>query len=282
MRRAPKEPKATARKPDWTFREGVFLPSFCGPRTFCVRERLSFQPGRATGRAVRAHRLRRAGSLQAPALRLSIKLCIEIPSATLARIALLRLYALIADHLRLPLQGHSLPRTEFAMILNRCEKLQLLTVIYDADLGPTTKVLLHRFVDMPASLLWSSERLAKSCRRSLATVERCLRELKELGIISTVRRRRQTLVKILDVQRIRALAYEGVSAAKKACAVAMSLLKRGNFLTPQVRGPMSIIGYKRADEGASWRVQGSPSSSLLRALGMRTGETRRNPSGSSV
>lgn len=46
------------------------------------------------------------GRLAGWPLSFSIKLCIEIPRATLARIALLRLYALIADHLRLPRQGH--------------------------------------------------------------------------------------------------------------------------------------------------------------------------------
>jgi DNA-binding transcriptional regulator YhcF (GntR family) len=160
------------------------------------------------------------------------------------------------------------------MILNRCDKLDLLSVLYDADLGPSTKVLLHRFIDRPASLLWSSERLAKSIRRSLATVERCLRELKELGIISTVRRRRQTVVKMLDVQRIRALAYSGVSAAKRACQTAMSLLKRGNFLTPQVRRPISIIDI-RGQEEAPWKVQQPASAALLRFMGLPTGEKRR-------
>ena len=85
--------------------------------------------------------------------------------------------------------------------LNRCEKLSLLRLLYVADLRPSTLKLLHQFIDNAASLLWSSERLAKSISRSARTVDYALAELKQLGIITTVRRRRGTMCKSLNVRR---------------------------------------------------------------------------------
>lgn len=157
--------------------------------------------------------------------------------------------------------------------LNRCEKLDLSSVCYEADFTPSAAKLLHRFIDRPASLLWSSERLAKSIQRSVRTVERALAELVGLGIIETVRRRRQTLVKRLVPHRIVAVKKAGVDAAKRACAVSMSLLARGKSLTRQVGRPISILDFKKADEGA-WRVQAAPSASLLAAMGVKSGSRR--------
>lgn len=161
--------------------------------------------------------------------------------------------------------------------LNQCEKLNYLSALYEADLSPSTRTLLHRFLDRPASLLWSSERLAKSIHRSARTVERSLAELRGLGIITTVRRQRQTLVKVLQLDRLKAVLRHGVETAKRACAASLTLLRRGISLTRQVRPAISIDILKQADEGTPWRVQAAPSASLLRALGMTTGEKRRKP-----
>ncbi len=161
------------------------------------------------------------------------------------------------------------------MHLNQCEKLNLLSISYEADLPTRAVRLLHRFVDRPASLLWSSERLAKSMHCSVRTIERTLSELKQLGIISIVRRRRQTLVKILNHDRIRALAHVGCEAAKAACAAAKSLLERGKSLTRQGWRPISILDSKKADENAPWRVQGPASDAQRRFMGLPTGERRR-------
>lgn len=161
------------------------------------------------------------------------------------------------------------------MHLNQCEKLRLLSISYEADLPARAIKLLHRFIDRPASLLWSSERLAKSLHCSVRTIERTLKELKELGIVSIVRRRRQTVVKVLNQHRIQALAFVGRDAAKAACAAAKSLLERGKFLTRQVWRPVIHLDNKKADEEASWRVQKPANAALLRFMGLPTGEKRR-------
>ena len=161
--------------------------------------------------------------------------------------------------------------------LNRCEKLSLLSIGYKSDLPPSAARLLHLFIDNAASLLWSSERLAKAIRRSLSTVERSLAELRSLGIISTVRRRRQTCIKVLCVERIRALGEQGVAAAKAACAAAIALVRQGKSLIPHFRRPISISDIKQADEKTPWRLERPPSASLLRLMGMLTGEKRRGP-----
>lgn len=161
------------------------------------------------------------------------------------------------------------------MHLNQCEKLNLLSIGYEADLPARAVRLLHRFIDRPASLLWSSERLAKSLFCSVRTIERTLAELKELGIVSIVRRRRSTMVKILNLDRIRALAYVGRDAAKAACAAAKSLLERGKSLTRQVWRPISLLDSKKADENAPWKVQSPAPDYLRRFMGLPTGERRR-------
>lgn len=169
------------------------------------------------------------------------------------------------------------PELDAATPLNSCEKLNYMSVLYEADFSPSTRTLLHRFLDRPASLLWSSERLAKSIHRSVRTVERSLAELRSLGIITTVRRQRQTVVKVLQLDRLKAVLRHGVETAKSACAASIALLRRGNSLTRQVRRVISILDIRTPDETTPWRVQASPSASLLRSLAMMTGEKRRKP-----
>lgn len=159
--------------------------------------------------------------------------------------------------------------------LNQCEKLNLLRIVYDAELSVSTIRLLSRFIDQPNSLLWSSRRLAQSIQRSVRTVERSIAELRELGIIETARRGIYTMSKTIRPERIVALGKAGAAASKKASAVAKSLLAKGKFFTRQVCQRISILEDKIADEDAVWRVQGAPTPSLLASLGLRTGKRRR-------
>lgn len=163
------------------------------------------------------------------------------------------------------------------MYLNRSEKLNLVSISYQADLPGRAARLLHRFIDSPEALLWSSLRLASSLHCSVSTIERALRELKELGIISVVRRRRSSLVKVLNPDRIKALAYVGREAAKAAYEAAKQLVWKAKILSRQIQRLHAHISKKEADEGAAWRVPGRATPSLLRSLGLRTGERRRKP-----
>jgi hypothetical protein len=164
-----------------------------------------------------------------------------------------------------------------APVLNQCEKLNLLSIVYDAELSVSSIRLLSRFIDRPASLLWSSERLAKSIQRSVRTVERSIAELRALGILETVRRGIFTLLKVLRPERIVALGKAGAAAAKEACATAKSLIVRVNPFTRQSRRPISSLDIKKGDENAPWKVQGPAPDYLLRYMGLPTGEKRRKP-----
>lgn len=155
--------------------------------------------------------------------------------------------------------------------LNRCEKLRLLSLLYTVDLSPSTMKLLHRFIDMPASLLWSSARLAISIRRSLRTVDAAMAELKGLGIITVTRRRRGTMVKVLNLSRVEALLRGGVAAAKKAAEVAKSLLGRSKFLIRNNLRPISILDIRKGVEAD--RRGATPY--LLKALGLPVPPGRR-------
>lgn len=162
-----------------------------------------------------------------------------------------------------------------AHALNRCEKLNLLSIGYNADLSPSAMRLYHRFVDQPDSCFWSSERLAASIRRCIRTVERALAELRTAGVLKTVRRRRRTMIKALVPEKIIDLSREGTAAAKRACAAVVALLRRGKSLTRQDRRPISILDIKKVDESTPWRVQGAPTPSLLRLMAQLDDPKRR-------
>jgi DNA-binding transcriptional regulator YhcF (GntR family) len=161
--------------------------------------------------------------------------------------------------------------------LNSAQKLNLLSISYQADLPGRAARLLHRFIDRPDSLLWSSLRLANSLHCSVSTIERALRELKELGIISVVRRRRSSLVKVLNPDRIKALAYVGREAAKAAYEAAKLLVWKAKSLSRQIQRLHVHFSKTVADEEAPWRVQGPAKDYHRRFMGLPTGEKRRKP-----
>lgn len=158
-----------------------------------------------------------------------------------------------------------------APTLNRCEKLRLLGLLYTVDLSPSTRTILHRLIDQPGACFWSSARLAISIRRSLRTVDAALAELKQLGIITVIRRRRGTMVKVLNLSRVEALFRGGVAAAKKAAEVAKALLGRGKFLTRNNLRPISILDIRKGVEAD--RRGATPY--LLKALGLPVPPGRR-------
>lgn len=102
--------------------------------------------------------------------------------------------------------------------LNQCEKLNLISAAYNADMPRSATRLLHLLIDKPGALLWSTDRLAKAIKRSVRTVERAIADLRAYGAIKTVRRGpKQTLQKVLQHKAIDMLGRIGAAASRKAC-----------------------------------------------------------------
>lgn len=149
------------------------------------------------------------------------------------------------------------------------EKLNLVSIGYRADLSLSATRVLHLMIDITGATLWSSERLAKAIKRSVRTVERALAELRSLGVLKTVRRRRQTLVKSLCPEKIHALGMAGAAASRKACEAAVSMLKSG--LTRQSWRPISKLEINRGlihVASIAKSEKSDATASLLRAMGM--------------
>lgn len=162
-----------------------------------------------------------------------------------------------------------------ARALCTSEKLNLISCGYKAELSPSATKLLHLMIDMTGAVMWSSERLAKSIKRSVRTVERAIAELRAVGALRTVRRRRQTLVKVLDRAAIHRMGMIGAAASRKACEAAVSLLRSG--LTRHSWRPISKIDISRglSKVASIAKVENSDASaSLLKALGLLPGRKR--------
>jgi DNA-binding transcriptional ArsR family regulator len=153
-------------------------------------------------------------------------------------------------------------------------KLALLKALRSVSLTPTAKDILSFFIDEAASRQWSTERLALAVRKHPRTVDMALSELRSAGFIQSVYRRRKTSVKVLCADAILAAVKHGVQVAKMKAAAAISLLRRGIQASQRISANVHL-GKLKDEIGGSWRVQASPSASLLASLGMQTGNKRR-------
>lgn len=184
------------------------------------------------------------GRLAGWPLSLSIKLCIEIPNATLARIALLRLCDLIADQLRLTRQGHQLPlrskKMNEPLALCAAQKFQLLEILHTRKpngerVRPGTKAVLYLLADCRAALHWSNARIAEKIGYSLRTVARAMAELREAGILTSFRKRRETSWRYLHVSKAVELMSLANQFIKEKCAAAYAAIRCGQEVPRMAR-----------------------------------------------
>lgn len=118
------------------------------------------------------------------------------------------------------------------LALCAAQKFQLLELLYmrkpnGERVRPGTKAVLWLLADCRAALHWSNARIAEHLGYSLRTVARAMVELREAGILSSFRRRRETARKYLDVAKAVDLVSTARRIAKRNCAIALAAIRRG-------------------------------------------------------
>lgn len=112
------------------------------------------------------------------------------------------------------------------------QKFQLLEMLYmrkpnGERIRPGTKAVLWLLADCRAALHWSNARIAEHLGYSLRTVARAMVELREAGILSSFRKRRETAQKYLNVSKAVDLVSTARQIAKRNCAIALAAIRRG-------------------------------------------------------
>lgn len=163
-------------------------------------------------------------------------------------------------------------------ILNQCTKLRLMKVLRSVDMMPTSRMVLEFLIDEPGAAYWARTRFAAACRRQPRTIDLAFAELKRLGFIDVRYRRRKSCVKVLAVDAIMAAIDRATAIAKAVAKAAKAVWNakswaRANKLRSHISTDYPFIEDK-GGESAAWRVQGAPTSSLLRAMGLLTGSRR--------
>lgn len=144
----------------------------------------------------------------------------------------------------------------------------------------STAYVLMELVDNPNSRAWSNDTMAHATGFHVRTIELALAELRLHGFISMQYRRNMTAIKHLCVEAILRAVEHGVEVAKKARAAAKSL---GLRALSRIRNPKRRISKKVILEALDRvsRIASTEKSdatpSLLRSMGLLTGEMRRKP-----
>lgn len=156
--------------------------------------------------------------------------------------------------------------------INAAEKLHLLELLYrrlpdGTRLRPSTKALLHLFADCESALHWSVARIAETLGFSMRTVIHATNQLREWGILSTVRKQREVSSRRLNLDAAREIRRKALISIRKRCAIAVAALRAG-FDVKQLH-PKPIRFTKMAAEEALRAVPVASVSDLspqLRAL----------------
>lgn len=127
------------------------------------------------------------------------------------------------------------------------EKFELLELLYrrlpdGTRLKPSTKALLYLFADCERALHWSNARIAETLGYSCRTIVTAMNELREWGILTSVRRQRETSTRFLWLDAAREITAKAVSSIRKTCAFAVAALRAD----PEVKhGARSNHRFKR-------------------------------------
>ncbi len=111
-------------------------------------------------------------------------------------------------------------------VLDRCTKLALMRAARTIDMTPTASRVLQFLIDEPGAAYWSLKRLAHAVRRQPRTVDFAIAELKRLGFITVLYRRRMTGAKVVLVDAVLTAVSRASALAKAAAVAAKSLFLR--------------------------------------------------------
>lgn len=156
-------------------------------------------------------------------------------------------------------------------VLDRCTKLNLFRALRSVEMTPTAARVLQFLIDDKTAGLWSLDRLSIAVGRRPRTVDAAIAELKKLGFITVLYRRRQTAMKVLCVDAILQAVNRAAAIAKRKAQVAISLFRRG----VQASQKSATNIHLDLKIGAESRFQGGASNSLKRLLGLPIAPSRR-------
>jgi hypothetical protein len=159
-------------------------------------------------------------------------------------------------------------------VLDRCTKLALMRAARTIDMTPTASRVLQFLIDEPGAAYWSLKRLAHAVRRQPRTVDFAIAELKSLGFITVLYRRRMTGAKVVLVDAVLTAVSRASALAKAAAVAAKSLFLRMRQASHKIERSISnvrLLGSKTED----WREQRPPSAALLRSMGLPVPPGRR-------
>lgn len=157
-------------------------------------------------------------------------------------------------------------------VLDRCTKLNLFRAKRSVEMTPTASRILEFLIDSPTAPYWSLRRLAIAVGRQPRTVDAAIAELKQLGFITVLYRRRQTSIKVVNVDAILTAISRAVCIAKRKAQVAIISMFRRGFQASQ-ESAFNI--HRDIKIGAESRFQGGATSSLKRLMGLPVAPSRR-------
>ena len=114
-------------------------------------------------------------------------------------------------------------------VLDRCTKLNLFRAMRTVEMTPTASRVLQFLIDDATAPMWSLRRLAIAVGRSPRSVDAAIAELKSLGFIDVIYRRRATSLKVLRVDAILNAVSRAVCIAQQAARAAISMFRRSVY-----------------------------------------------------
>jgi hypothetical protein len=153
--------------------------------------------------------------------------------------------------------------------LVHAEKFELLELLYrrlpnGKRLKPSTKALCYLLADCSAALRWSNARIAETLGYSLRSVIRAMHELRSLGIISSVRKRREPSQKYIWMSKAREIGSNAVRLIKQKCAIAARFPVEAKKC--HGRESSNHVCLEDLPIGAKSAIVGGPSPQLLRLM----------------
>ena len=159
-------------------------------------------------------------------------------------------------------------------VLDRCTKLNLFRASRTIEMTPTASRVLQFLIDDRTAPMWCLRRFAVAVGRSPRSVDAAVAELKKLGFIDVIYRRRGAAIKVLRVDAILHAVSRAVSIARQtARAVQHTFLRAFQASQKAARYIHSL--KKDSAEDAPWREQRPPSAALLRSVGLPVPPGRR-------
>lgn len=159
-------------------------------------------------------------------------------------------------------------------VLDRCTKLNLFRAMRSVEMTPTASKVLQFIIDDRTAPMWCLRRFAVAVGRSPRSVDAAIAELKRLGFIDVIYRRRGAAIKVLRVDAILNAVSRAVAIARQTARAVQHTFLRA-FQASQ-KSARYIHSLKRdSEENAEWRVQRPASAALLRSMGLPVPPGRR-------